>query len=271
MRDIKHNIHESGTAHLALPVCCRNINKRASKLQLVNYLYCNKAVSFLISPPSEKRVPWITWGCSVVPRWHVSFSLHERTQKRRIINTFLKIICKSTEKSGGPSQQCCQYLEHFSDMMIFYFWKYLIQMFFSWKDSFSCLPPRLPPTAGANISVAISLLPAVSYYRFPSPLSWSWWSRLHPARRQMSARFCCLRRGTQCCSGCRQVTLWASSSCYGRAQASRRCPVSASPRGCLTWAPDLLLYSVGRTHCSAARPGGRREWPQLWTHMRGGT
>lgn len=112
MRDIKHNIHESGTAHLALPVCCRNINKRASKLQLVSYLYCNKAVSFLIPPPSEKRVPWITWGCSVVPCWHVSFFLHERTQKQRIINTFLKMIRKSAEESGGPSQQCCQYLEH---------------------------------------------------------------------------------------------------------------------------------------------------------------
>lgn len=78
----------------------------------MSYLCCNPAVSSLIPPPSEERGRGSFGAAPWSPRWHVSFFLHERTQKRRTTSAFLKSICESAERSGGPRQQSCQYLEH---------------------------------------------------------------------------------------------------------------------------------------------------------------
>lgn len=129
--------------------------------------------------------------------------------------------------------------------------------------------PRLPQTAGANISVAFSSLPAISYYRFPSPLSWSWWCRLHPAlfcwpgRRWMGAPGSAAPAEAPGAAGDGD-----GEPCGHPAHAEMPC-ICQAVSDIAMWAPGLL-HCASRTHRSAARSGGCRERPELRTRVHRG-
>lgn len=170
MRDIKHNTHESATAHLVLPVCWRNINKRASKLQLLRYLYCNQAVSFLTSPRSEQRVPHVPWGGCGPPLACLPLctgGLDRKGAETLLSNGFARALYPPKRVAGQGSSLASAW--NISPIWWYYiFGSICYECSFPGKIPSPACFPRLPQTAGANIAVVTSLLPVASYHRLPS-------------------------------------------------------------------------------------------------------